>query len=127
MDTIKDKQRLDALAESGSAPWRIVRRECDSAALMLQLSLSCGDSPVRRVLALGAHADDIEIGCGATLLALTRARPDIEVTWVVLGATRRARARGASERGERSSRARRAPTSSCTASATATSRTSAAR
>jgi LmbE family N-acetylglucosaminyl deacetylase len=40
----------------------------------------------RRVLALGSHSDDIEIGCGATLLALTRARPEIEVTWVVLGA-----------------------------------------
>jgi LmbE family N-acetylglucosaminyl deacetylase len=40
----------------------------------------------RRVLALGSHSDDIEIGCGATLLALTRARPEVEVTWVVLGA-----------------------------------------
>jgi LmbE family N-acetylglucosaminyl deacetylase len=54
---------------------------------MLQLDLCRGDSPVRRVLALGAHADDIEIGCGATLLALTRAQPNVEVTWVVLGAT----------------------------------------
>jgi LmbE family N-acetylglucosaminyl deacetylase len=53
---------------------------------MLQLGLSSGASPVRRVLALGAHADDIEIGCGATILALTRARPDLDVTWVVLGA-----------------------------------------
>jgi LmbE family N-acetylglucosaminyl deacetylase len=41
---------------------------------------------MRRVLALGSHSDDIEIGCGARLLALTRARPDVEVTWVVLGA-----------------------------------------
>jgi LmbE family N-acetylglucosaminyl deacetylase len=41
---------------------------------------------LRSVLALGSHSDDIEIGCGATLLALTRARPEIEVTWVVLGA-----------------------------------------
>lgn len=54
---------------------------------MLELDLFRGDEPVRRVLALGAHADDIEIGCGATLLALTRGRPGIEVTWVVLGAT----------------------------------------
>ena len=36
------------------------------------------------VLAIGSHADDIEIGCGGTLLALTRARPGLEVTWVVL-------------------------------------------
>jgi LmbE family N-acetylglucosaminyl deacetylase len=40
----------------------------------------------RRVLALGSHSDDIEIGCGATLLALTRALPEVEVMWVVLGA-----------------------------------------
>jgi len=52
---------------------------------MLQLRLLDGDAPVRRVLALGAHADDIEIGCGATLLALTRAQA-LDVTWVVLGA-----------------------------------------
>ncbi len=53
---------------------------------MLALSLFPGDAPVRRVLAIGCHADDIEIGCGGTLLALTRSRPDVEVTWVVLGA-----------------------------------------
>jgi LmbE family N-acetylglucosaminyl deacetylase len=52
---------------------------------MLKLSLSQGDALIRRVLVLGAHADDIEIGCGATLLALQRAYK-LEVTWVVLGA-----------------------------------------
>jgi LmbE family N-acetylglucosaminyl deacetylase len=36
-----------------------------------------------RVLALGAHADDIEIGCGGTLLRLAAERPDLDVTWVV--------------------------------------------
>jgi LmbE family N-acetylglucosaminyl deacetylase len=41
---------------------------------------------LRSVLALGSHSDDIEIGCGATLLALSRARPEVEITWVVLGA-----------------------------------------
>lgn len=43
--------------------------------------------PIQRVLAVGAHADDIEIGCGATVLALTRALPEVHVTWVVLAAT----------------------------------------
>ncbi len=52
---------------------------------MLPLSLSGGE-PVRRVLAVGCHADDIEIGCGGTLLTLTRAWRDLEVTWVVLAA-----------------------------------------
>jgi LmbE family N-acetylglucosaminyl deacetylase len=51
---------------------------------MIGLALD-GGAPVRRVLALGCHSDDIEIGCGATLLALTRARA-VEVTWVVLSA-----------------------------------------
>jgi LmbE family N-acetylglucosaminyl deacetylase len=40
----------------------------------------------RRILVLGSHPDDIEIGCGATLLALTRTHPDVDVTWAVLGA-----------------------------------------
>jgi LmbE family N-acetylglucosaminyl deacetylase len=52
---------------------------------VLQFGLP-NDRTVKRVLALGSHADDIEIGCGASLLALTRSRPEIEVTWVVLGA-----------------------------------------
>ena len=52
---------------------------------MLRLRLFDGDRPVRRVLALGAHADDIEIGCGATLLLLQRLAR-IEVAWVVFAA-----------------------------------------
>ncbi|MGF1634565.1 MAG: PIG-L deacetylase family protein [Phycisphaerae bacterium] len=38
---------------------------------------------LRRVLCLGAHSDDIEIGCGATLLRLLRVNPQVEVRWVV--------------------------------------------
>ena len=38
------------------------------------------------LLCLGAHADDIEIGCGGTLLKLLRARPDLRVSWVVFTA-----------------------------------------
>jgi LmbE family N-acetylglucosaminyl deacetylase len=52
---------------------------------VLQVPLP-GGRACRRVLALGSHSDDIEIGCGATLLALTRTHPELEVTWVVLGA-----------------------------------------
>ena len=43
--------------------------------------------PVASVLAIGCHADDIEIGCGATILSLVEANPDTEITWVVLGAS----------------------------------------
>jgi LmbE family N-acetylglucosaminyl deacetylase len=36
-----------------------------------------------RLLCLGAHCDDIEIGCGATILKLTAERREVEVHWVV--------------------------------------------
>jgi LmbE family N-acetylglucosaminyl deacetylase len=39
------------------------------------------------LLALGAHSDDIEIGCGGTLLHLAERYPELEVVWVVLSAT----------------------------------------
>jgi LmbE family N-acetylglucosaminyl deacetylase len=39
-----------------------------------------------RVVAIGCHADDIEIGCGGTLLTLVERRPEVEVTWIVLSA-----------------------------------------
>jgi LmbE family N-acetylglucosaminyl deacetylase len=45
-----------------------------------------GGTPVRRVLAIGAHSDDLEIGCGGTVLALTRANPEIAVHWIVVAA-----------------------------------------
>jgi LmbE family N-acetylglucosaminyl deacetylase len=54
---------------------------------MLKLPLLDGASGPRRVLALGAHADDIEIGCGGTLLRLAAERPGLEVLWVVCCAT----------------------------------------
>lgn len=39
-----------------------------------------------KILCLGAHCDDIEIGCGATLLKLVDERPSLTVTWVVFSA-----------------------------------------
>jgi LmbE family N-acetylglucosaminyl deacetylase len=41
---------------------------------------------VATVLCLGAHSDDIEIGCGATIRKLTQQRPGLEVWWVVFTA-----------------------------------------
>ena len=41
----------------------------------------------RSVLCIGAHGDDIEIGCGGTLLTMIAGAPDVRVDWVVLSAT----------------------------------------
>ena len=52
---------------------------------MLPAALGAG-APLERVLAIGCHADDIEIGCGGTLLTLVGANPGLDVTWLVLSA-----------------------------------------
>ncbi len=52
---------------------------------MLTLDLAAGRERLA-VLVIGAHADDIELGCGGTLLRLARAAPELELTWVVLSA-----------------------------------------
>jgi LmbE family N-acetylglucosaminyl deacetylase len=46
----------------------------------------------KKVLCLGAHSDDIEIGCGGSILRLIAENPDLQVYWVVLGANKPARA-----------------------------------
>lgn len=38
------------------------------------------------ILCLGAHSDDIEIGCGGTLLSLLGQMPEAKVHWVVFSA-----------------------------------------
>jgi LmbE family N-acetylglucosaminyl deacetylase len=48
------------------------------------LEVLLGD--VRRILCLGAHADDIEIGCGGTIMRLLADHPGLEVHWVVMSA-----------------------------------------
>jgi LmbE family N-acetylglucosaminyl deacetylase len=47
---------------------------------------------VRHVLCLGAHCDDIEVGCGGTILDLLRRRPAPAVTWIVFTSDARRRA-----------------------------------
>jgi hypothetical protein len=43
--------------------------------------------PLKRLLLIGAHSDDIEIGCGGTIQRLIRDYPDLEVVWMVLCAS----------------------------------------
>jgi LmbE family N-acetylglucosaminyl deacetylase len=54
---------------------------------MLTLEFTRRRESVFRILCLGAHSDDIEIGCGGTVLRLLEDNPATEVVWVVLGAS----------------------------------------
>jgi LmbE family N-acetylglucosaminyl deacetylase len=47
------------------------------------IPLSLDKSEPLRILCLGAHCDDIEIGCGGTILKLANGFPELEVHWVV--------------------------------------------
>jgi LmbE family N-acetylglucosaminyl deacetylase len=67
-------------------------------AALLGLNLAGSSRKRLRVLCMGAHSDDIEIGCGATILELAARRPRPEFRWVVwsaLGEREREAARGA--------------------------------
>jgi LmbE family N-acetylglucosaminyl deacetylase len=51
---------------------------------VLKLNFSDRGASARKILCLGAHADDIEIGCGGTILRWLREHDDLEFYWVVL-------------------------------------------
>jgi len=54
---------------------------------MTSLGIRRGKSPLQ-VLCVGAHSDDIEIGCGGTVLKLIRDHQgDVAVRWVVLSSS----------------------------------------
>ena len=89
MDTIKDKQELDAIVVSGDVPWR--RPRGVAVRLMLGSRPRCRHPADRRVLVIGCHADDIEIGCGGDDACPDPREPALEVTWVVLAAPGSAR------------------------------------
>jgi LmbE family N-acetylglucosaminyl deacetylase len=66
---------------------------------MLHLRLNRGSDEELTILCVGAHCDDIEIGCGGTLLHLKSLFRRLKFHWVVLSATepRRQEAKRAAE------------------------------
>jgi LmbE family N-acetylglucosaminyl deacetylase len=54
---------------------------------MLNLGLNIHPGRETTILCLGAHCDDIEIGCGGTLLCMKSAIPQLKIHWVVFSAT----------------------------------------
>ena len=53
---------------------------------MIGISFSGTDSRALEVLCLGCHSDDIEIGCGGTILTLAQKYPGSVFHWVVFSA-----------------------------------------
>ena len=64
---------------------------------MMHLNLGVRSSESLKILCVGSHSDDIEIGCGGTILRLADQYPSCEMHWVVFNAI-----------GEREAEARRA-------------------
>jgi LmbE family N-acetylglucosaminyl deacetylase len=54
---------------------------------MLNLALNKSPEEELKLLCLGAHSDDIEIGCGGSILRLAREFPALQVIWIVFGAS----------------------------------------
>jgi LmbE family N-acetylglucosaminyl deacetylase len=53
---------------------------------MIHLTLEGRARTALQVLCLGSHSDDIEIGCGGTVLSLAEQYPGVEFHWVVFSA-----------------------------------------
>jgi LmbE family N-acetylglucosaminyl deacetylase len=67
---------------------------------MIRLELPRPKKGPLRVLCLGAHSDDIEIGCGGTLLHLLARRRSVAIDWIVFSGdgVRAAEARASARR-----------------------------
>jgi LmbE family N-acetylglucosaminyl deacetylase len=54
---------------------------------MVKIKFEANPHTIQNILCLGAHSDDIEIGCGGTVLKLAEQYPDIRFKWVVFSAS----------------------------------------
>lgn len=58
---------------------------------MLGLAIRADSQESFKLLCLGAHSDDIEIGCGGTVLRIAAEIPDLIVRWIVFSGDERRR------------------------------------
>ena len=56
---------------------------------MLELLLNKSRDSSLKILCLGAHSDDIEIGCGGTIMKLLQTFSNVDLLWVVFSADER--------------------------------------
>jgi LmbE family N-acetylglucosaminyl deacetylase len=54
---------------------------------MIHLNFDGGSNQALQILCLGAHSDDIEIGCGGAILRLAQQYPASQFHWVVFSAS----------------------------------------
>lgn len=54
---------------------------------MIELGFGTNQRSLKTILCLGAHSDDIEIGCGGTILRLLQEHRGLNFHWLVLSST----------------------------------------
>ncbi len=86
MDTFKDKQALDELCASGKSSLGSVE---GVRRTVIELALNRDPKSPLGISVSRGHSDDIEIGCGGTVLRLLTEHPGSSVHWVVFSADRR--------------------------------------
>src|SRR6185295_7985842 len=70
-------------AGSGLVSTKRVLQTARGFPLMLPITLGSESHAPLTMLCIGAHCDDIEIGCGGTILRLLAEHPGSSVHWVV--------------------------------------------
>ena len=53
---------------------------------MISLKIDKSEETIT-ILAMGAHCDDIEIGCGGAILSIIKDNPHVNITWIVFSST----------------------------------------
>jgi LmbE family N-acetylglucosaminyl deacetylase len=86
----------------GVEPWQqreIKPTGSDFGWRMIRLKLDLGKRSAPQIVCLGCHSDDIEIGCGGSILRLAEQYPECDIYWTVFSAigVREAEARRGAE------------------------------